>query len=45
MEENSNKNTDKLALNINNDLGIDSKEIAIDRTHRIGQKRKGRFGR
>ena len=45
VEENSNKNTDKLALNINNDLGIDSKEIAIDRTHRIGQKRKGRFGR
>ena len=47
MEENSNEDTDKLALNIiNNDLEIDLTEIAIDRKHRIGdpktKKRKVR---
>ena len=42
MKENSNKDTDKLALNINNDLGIDSTEIAIDRRHRIGDPKKKR---
>ena len=41
MEENSNENTDKLVLNIiNNDLEIDLTEIAIDRTHRIGDPKK-----
>ena len=44
VEENSNEDTDKLVLNIiNNDLEIDLTEVAIDRTHRIG-KRKRRFG-
>ena len=47
VEENSNEDTDKLALNIiNNDLEIDLTEIAIDRKHRIGdpktKKRKVR---
>ena len=41
VEENSNEDTDKLALNIiNNDLEIDLTEIAIDRTHRIGDPKK-----
>ena len=32
-----NEDTDKLVLNIiNNDLEIDLMEVAIDRTHRIG---------
>ena len=41
MEENSNEDTDKLVLNIvNNDLEIDLTEVAIDRTHRIGDPKK-----
>ena len=40
VEENSNEDTDKLALNINNDLEIDLTETAIDRTHRIGDPKK-----
>ena len=41
MEENSNEDTDKLVLNIiSNDLEIDLTEIAIDRTHRIGDPKK-----
>ena len=41
MEENSNENTDKLALNIiNNDLEVDLTEVAIGRTHRIGDPKK-----
>ena len=39
--ENKNEDTDKLVLNINNDLEIYLTEVAIDRTHHIGdQKRK-----
>ena len=41
MEGNSNEDTDKFVLNIiNNDLEIDLKEVAIDRTHRIGDPKK-----
>ena len=41
MEKNSNEDTDKLVLNIiNNDLGIDLTEIAIDRTHSTGDPKK-----
>ena len=41
VEENSNEDTDKLVLNIiNNDLEIDLTEVAIDRTHRIGDPKK-----
>ena len=40
VEENSNKNTDKLLLNINNDLEIDLMEIAIDCTHSTGDPKK-----
>ena len=41
VEENRNEDTDKLALNIiNNDLEIDLTEIAIDRTHHIGDQKK-----
>ena len=41
VEENSNEDTDKLVLNIiSNDLEIDLTEIAIDRTHRIGDPKK-----
>ena len=41
VEENSNEDTDKLALNVrNNDLEIDLTEIAIDRTHRIADPKK-----
>ena len=41
MEENSNEDMDKLALNIiNNDLEIDLMEVAIDRTHSIGDPKK-----
>ena len=43
MEENSNEDMDKLVINIiNNDLEIDSMEVAIDRTHRIGEPKKKR---
>ena len=45
MKENSNEDTDKLVLTvIKNDLEIDLTEVAIDRTHRIGdpQKRRGK---
>ena len=42
-EENSNENADKLVFNItNNDLEIDLTEVAIDRTHRIGDVKKKR---
>ena len=46
VEENSNEDTDKLVLNIiNNDLEINLMEVAIDRTHRIGDpKKKRRLG-
>ena len=41
VEENSNEDTDKLVLNIiNNDLGIDLTEVAIDRTNRIEDPKK-----
>ena len=41
VEKNSNEDTDKLVLNIiNNDLETDLTEIAIDRTHRIGDAEK-----
>ena len=41
VEENSNEDTDKLVLNIiNNDLEIDLTEVAIDRTHSIGNPKK-----
>ena len=41
MEENSDEDTDKLVLSIiNNDLEIDLTEVAIDRTHRIGDPKK-----
>ena len=41
MEENSNEDTDKLVLNIiNNDLGIDLTEVAIDCTNRIEDPKK-----
>ena len=40
-EENGNEDTDKFSLNIiKNDLEIDLKEIAIDRTHRINDPKK-----
>ena len=43
MEENSNEDQDKLVLNIiNNDLEIDLMEVAIDRTHCIGDPKKKR---
>ena len=43
MEENSNEDMDKLVLNIiNNDLEINLMEVAIDRTHRIGEPKKKR---
>ena len=43
VEQNSNEDTDKLVLHINNDLEIDLTEEAIDCTHRIGEvKRKSR---
>ena len=41
VEENCNEDTDKLVLNIiNNDLGIDLTEVAIDRTNRIEDPKK-----
>ena len=41
VKESSKEDTDKLVLNIiNNDLEIDLKEVAIDRTHRIGDPKK-----
>ena len=41
VEENSNEDTDKLVLNIiNNGLEINLTEVAIDRTHRIGDPKK-----
>ena len=41
VEENSNEDMDKLVLNIiNNDLEIDLMEVAIDRTHSIGDPKK-----
>ena len=40
VEENSNEDTDKLVLNINNDLEINLMEEAIDRTHHIGDPKK-----
>ena len=41
MEKDSNEDTDKLVLNIiKNDLEIDLTEVAIDRTHRIGDPKK-----
>ena len=41
VEENSDEDTDKLVLSIiNNDLEIDLTEVAIDRTHRIGDPKK-----
>ena len=43
MEENSNEDTDKLVLNIiNHDFEIGLREVAIDRTHRIGDPRRFR---
>ena len=43
VEENSNADTDKLVLNIiNNDLEIDLTEVAIDRTHCIGDLEKNK---
>ena len=42
-EDNSNEDTEKLVLDIiNNDLGIDLTEVAIDCTHRIGDPKKKR---
>ena len=41
MEENSNKDTDKVVLNnINNNLEIDLTEVSTDRTHRTGDPEK-----
>ena len=41
VEENCNEDTDKFVLNIiNNDLGIDLTEVAIDRTNRIEDPKK-----
>ena len=41
MEETSNEDTDKLVLNIiKNDLEINLTEVAIDRTHCIGDPKK-----
>ena len=41
MEEKSNEDKDKLVLNIiYNDLEIDKAEVAIDRTHCIGDPKK-----
>ena len=41
VEENNNEDTDKIVLNIiNNDLENDLTEVAIDRTHRIGDPKK-----
>ena len=41
MEKNSKEDTDKLVLNIiKNDLEINLTEVAIDRTHRIGDPKK-----
>ena len=43
VEDNSNKDTDKLVLIIiNNELEIDLTEVAIDRTHRTGDPKKER---
>ena len=43
VEENSNADTDKIVLNIiNNDLEIDLTEVAIDRTHCIGDLKKNK---
>ena len=43
MEENSNKDTEKLVLSIiNNGLATDLTEVAIDRTHHIGDPKKKR---
>ena len=47
VEKNSNEDTDKLVLNINNGLEINLMEEAIDRIHRIGdpkKKKRRRFG-
>ena len=40
VEESSNEDTDKLLLNIINDLEIDLTEVAIDLTHCIGDPQK-----
>ena len=41
VEENSNKDTDKVVLNnINNNLEIDLTEVSTDRTHRTGDPEK-----
>ena len=43
VEDNSNEDTDKLALNITNDyLKIDLKEVAVDCAHRIRDQKKKR---
>ena len=43
MEDNSNEDTDELALNITNDyLKIDLKEVAVDCAHRIRDQKKKR---
>ena len=43
VEDNSNEDTDKLALNIMNDyLKIDLKEVAVDCAHRIRDQKKKR---
>ena len=43
MEDNSNEDTDKLALNITNDyLKIDLKEVAVDCAHRISDQKMKR---
>ena len=45
VEENRNEDTDKLVLNIKNDLEIELTEVAIDRTQLIvlgTQKRRGK---
>ena len=42
MKENSNEDTDKLVLNVINNLEIDLTEVDIDSTHRIGDPKKKR---
>ena len=43
VEDNSNEDTDELALNITNDyLKIDLKEVAVDCAHRIRDQKKKR---